>query len=157
MIAEFTATPQPRPRGGIRIKLPFDPAAEWGDRDEYHLGGTVGGRGVRGGVSWIDGEPFLELGPAWCRDAYLKLDAPLQVVLQWEGPEFETLADDVKAAIGADTPARRFFDSLATAYREGYVRWIEEAKRPETRAKRIAETAAALQEGKKQRVEKPRR
>jgi uncharacterized protein YdeI (YjbR/CyaY-like superfamily) len=47
--------------------------------------------------------------------------------------------------------------SLATFYRTGYVRWIEEAKRPETRARRIAETVEALAEGKKQRDERPRR
>jgi uncharacterized protein YdeI (YjbR/CyaY-like superfamily) len=47
--------------------------------------------------------------------------------------------------------ARRFFESLATFYRKGYIRWIEQAKRPETRDRRIAETVAALKAGKRQR------
>lgn len=31
-----------------------------------------------------------------------------------------------------------------------YIRWIEQAKRPETRVRRIAETVAALKAGKRQ-------
>jgi hypothetical protein len=36
-------------------------------------------------------------------------------------------------------------------YRNGYLRWIEGAKRPETRSARIAETLGLLKAGKKQR------
>jgi hypothetical protein len=156
LIVDFTALPEPRKRGGIAIRLPFDPAAEWGERDEYHLNGTIAGRGVRGGVSMVDGRPYLELGPAWCRDAHLDPDTPVQVVLQPEGPQFETLAEDFAKAFGADAKVRRFFDSLPTHYRKNYVRWVEEAKRPETRARRIAETVEALRAGKRQRDEQPR-
>jgi hypothetical protein len=37
----FTATAQARPRGGMAIALPFDPAEAWGDRDRYYLAGTI--------------------------------------------------------------------------------------------------------------------
>ena len=36
-------------------------------------------------------------------------------------------------------------------YRRNYVRWIESAKRPETRAARIADTVALLKAGKRQK------
>ena len=45
--------------------------------------------------------------------------------------------------------ARSFFDGLSPSHRREYLEWITEAKRPETRAKRIADTAEWLAEGKK--------
>jgi ATPase subunit of ABC transporter with duplicated ATPase domains len=41
--------------------------------------------------------------------------------------------------------------SLATFYRNGYIRWIESARRPETRQARITEMIGLLKAGKKQR------
>ena len=47
-------------------------------------------------------------------------------------------------AIRADPQARRFFESLATHYRTNYVSWVDLAKRPETRSRRVAEVVHAL-------------
>ena len=41
------------------------------------------------------------------------------------------------------------FDQFTAAARRDYVEWIVEAKRPETRARRIAQAVAWLAEGKK--------
>jgi hypothetical protein len=51
---------------------------------------------------------------------------------------------DLNAALKNEDAARGFFDSLAYSYRKEWVRWIEEAKRPETRASRLAATVEAL-------------
>ena len=64
----FTATLEPRPRGGIAISLPFDPDAAWGEKDLHYVAGTIGGHGFRGSFAVIDGSAVLELGPSWCRD-----------------------------------------------------------------------------------------
>ena len=60
------------------------------------------------------------------------------------------MAPDIAAALTAAPDARRQFESLATFYRNGFVDWIESAKRPETRAKRIADTVAALRAGRRE-------
>src|ERR1039458_5353539 len=41
-------------------------------------------------------------------------------------------------ALTADSQARAAFDGLAYTHRKEYARWIEDAKRPETRERRIA-------------------
>lgn len=61
------------------------------------------------------------------------------------------MAEDIAAALDAEPAARRLFESLATYSRKNFIRWIEGAKRPETRAKRIAETVATLKSGKRER------
>jgi len=47
--------------------------------------------------------------------------------------------------------AKTFFDKLAYSHQKEYVHWIEEAKRPETRAARIAKTLDMLKKGRKDR------
>ena len=43
------------------------------------------------------------------------------------------------------------FNGLATFYRKGFINGIENAKRPETRTRKIAEMMALLKAGKKQK------
>jgi hypothetical protein len=88
----FTATAQARPRGGIAIALPFDPAEAWGDRDRYYLAGTIEHYRMRATVTPGDPEPTLVLGPAWCRDPRVGPGATLRVSLQPEGPQLDTIA-----------------------------------------------------------------
>jgi hypothetical protein len=64
-------------------------------------------------------------------------------------PREVDLPDDLAAAM--DDAARTAYDGLAFTHRKEWVRWVEEAKRPETRATRIEKTVAALREGKKTR------
>ncbi len=113
--------------------------------------GTIEGRTVRGKLTLVNGEPYLLLGPAWCRDPRVGPGTHATVTLAPEGPQVASLSRDVRDALEAEPEARRYFESLATFYRKGYVRWIDGAKRPETRAKRIEETVAALKAGKRQR------
>jgi len=141
---EFTAQAEPRPRGGIMIELPFDPDAEWGTKDRHYVTGTIGGYGMRGVVSSETDRWVLSLGPSWCRDPRVGPGATLDVVIVPEGPQLDSVAPDIAAALTAAPDARRYFESLATFYRNGFVDWIESAKRPETRTKRIAGTVAAL-------------
>jgi uncharacterized protein YdeI (YjbR/CyaY-like superfamily) len=73
------------------------------------------------------------------------------VVLFPEGPQSESLAPDVATALEAETQAKAFFESLATSYRNTYIKWIESAKRPETHSARISEMINLLKTGKKQK------
>jgi uncharacterized protein YdeI (YjbR/CyaY-like superfamily) len=48
-----------------------------------------------------------------------------------------------------DDAARAAYDGLSYSHRKEWVRWVEEAKRPETRATRIDRTVAGIKEGRK--------
>ena len=100
--ATFTATAEARPRGGIAIRIPVDPAEIWGERDRYYVTGTIERYPMRGVVASRDGEPYLELGPAWCRDPRVGPGASLRVNLSPEGPQIWTLASDFAAALTAE-------------------------------------------------------
>jgi uncharacterized protein YdeI (YjbR/CyaY-like superfamily) len=49
--------------------------------------------------------------------------------------------DDLEAALAAAPPARSNWDAFPPSARRGILEWIVQAKRPETRARRLAETA----------------
>jgi len=57
--------------------------------------------------------------------------------------------DDLRAALDASPRAAATFDAFPTSCRREYVEWVVEAKRPETRAKRIAQAVEWMAEGKR--------
>ena len=52
-------------------------------------------------------------------------------------------------ALARNKKAKESFDKLAPSYRKYYIGWITIAKRPETKKRRIAESIALLEKGKK--------
>jgi hypothetical protein len=66
-----------------------------------------------------------------------------------DAPREVSVPDDLAAAL--DEAARATFDRLSYTHRKEWVRWVEEAKKPETRATRIEKTVASLREGKRSR------
>jgi uncharacterized protein YdeI (YjbR/CyaY-like superfamily) len=63
-------------------------------------------------------------------------------------PELPT-PDDLRAAIDASPSAAATFDTFPPSCRREYVEWVVEAKRPETREKRIAQAVEWMAEGKR--------
>ena len=51
-------------------------------------------------------------------------------------------------ALAEDSEARAAFDRLAYTRRKEYARWINEAKRDETRQRRVAQALEMLRQGK---------
>jgi uncharacterized protein YdeI (YjbR/CyaY-like superfamily) len=58
---------------------------------------------------------------------------------QLDDVENLVVPDDLAAALDANPPAREHWDAFRRSPRRAILEWIAQAKRPETRAKRIAE------------------
>ncbi len=58
---------------------------------------------------------------------------------------------DLRAAFASRPAAEAAFAKLSFTHQREYVEWIEEAKRPDTRARRIAGTLERVPEGKSRR------
>lgn len=148
----FTTPLEAGTRGRLLVRVPFDPDVEWGVKPVHHVTGTVAGHGVRAVVEAADGGWVITMGPAWWRDRSVEPGTSVEVELAPEGPQRADLAEDLAAALEASPAAGAFFDSLAQFYRRAYLRWIDGTKRrPEERARRIAEVVALLERGEKQR------
>lgn len=66
----------------------------------------------------------------------------------------ESLAvpDDLQSALTANPPAADHFAAFSPSCRKAYLYWINGAKRPETRAKRITEAVELIRKNQKQRL-----
>jgi uncharacterized protein YdeI (YjbR/CyaY-like superfamily) len=56
--------------------------------------------------------------------------------------------DDLLSALASNASARQTFEAFSPGKRRDYIEWIIEAKRPDTRAKRLAQSIEWLAEGK---------
>lgn len=56
--------------------------------------------------------------------------------------------DDLAAALKRNAKARKTFEAFSPSHRRDYIEWIVEAKRAQTRARRLATTLQWLAEGK---------
>lgn len=55
---------------------------------------------------------------------------------------------DFKKALAKNSKAKTIFEALSFTHRKEYVRWIEEAKKPETRVVRIEKAVGMIAQGK---------
>jgi len=85
------------------------------------------------------------------RDSGIETGVNVTVRLTLEGPHEGNLAIDIAEALSGNKKAKTFFDGLPTFYRKNFIRWIESAKRDETRARRINEMMNLLEEGKREK------
>lgn len=131
------------------VAIPFSPREAWGAKPRYPVTGTINGIPVRGTLGALKQEYFLRLGAAWMRDSGIDLGTNVQVRLSLEGPQEGNIAPDIRKALTGNKKAKAFFDGLPTFYRKNFIRWIESAKREETRVKRINEMIKLLEEGKR--------
>ena len=139
-------------RNRVMVPVPFDPDTVWGIKSDHRVSGTVNGMNVRASVEPLGDGFGIVLGLAWRRDCGVAPGDVVNVVLSPEGPQRKELAEDIRAALDADPAAGGFFDGLAQFYRQAYLRWIDATKkRPDERARRIAEMVELLLQEKKQR------
>jgi uncharacterized protein YdeI (YjbR/CyaY-like superfamily) len=67
----------------------------------------------------------------------------------YDAPSTATVPEDLRRALVEDERAREFFETLDSANRYAILYQIQDARRPETRARRIAKYVAMLAEQKK--------
>jgi hypothetical protein len=74
----------------------------------------------------------------------------IEVVLD-DTPREVSVPDDLATALTGNAEAREFFAQLSYSRQHAYVSWIEQAKKPDTRASRVTQTVALLADKRPQR------
>lgn len=132
------------------VAIPFDPDEAWGVKEHHYVRGSIAGHHFRGLIDASGTPPILPIGAAWLRDNDVGDGEDVEVLLAPDGHQIDTISPDIADALKAEPQARAFFESVAPFYRNNYIRWIEGAKRPETRRARIAELVRRVVDGQKQ-------
>jgi hypothetical protein len=111
--------------------------------------GTINGHPFRAALeSTADGVRWLRVNKAMREGAGAGIGDAVQLAVL--GPEPDPVAPaDLQAALSPAHEAAALWESLTDIGRRDWIRWIEAAKKPETRARRIVRTVEQLAEGKR--------
>jgi hypothetical protein len=113
---------------------------------------TIGGHTFRTTIAPMGGQYLLGVNAENRTAAGAAAGDELDVEVALDtAPREITVPDDLAAALRADEKASATFDALSYTHRKEWVRWVEEAKKPETRQTRLVKTVEALREGKRAR------
>jgi hypothetical protein len=144
----FEATLE-RHGSGIVVVIPFDLKEAFGSGRPAVLA-TVNGYAFRTTLFTMSGRALLGLNREVREATGVEAGQEVSVELERdEKPRTVEVPSDLAAALEADPAVRKTFAGLSHTHRKEYVRWIEDAKRDETRARRIAKSVELLRTGVK--------
>jgi hypothetical protein len=136
---EFDAT-----LGEKGLVVPFDARAEFGEARPPVVA-VVGGLEIRTRLMVYGGVTYLGLRNAYIAQLGAREGDTLHVVLERDdAPREVDVPPALAEALAADPEAKARFDALAFTHRREYAEWIAEAKRDETRERRVAQTLEKL-------------
>ena len=110
---------------------------------------TVNGYSWRTSVVRMGGEFLVGLNRDVRRQAGVEAGDAVEVGVALDtAPRVVEVPEALAEALAADAQARAFFDGLAYTHRKEYAQWIAEAKRENTRERRVARAIEMLREGR---------
>ena len=146
----FTATLE-RQGPGTFIAVPLDLREKFG-RARPPVRVTINGHTYRSTPGIYDGIAYLPVNKANRAAAGVEAGDIVEVALALDTePRAIDVPADVRAAPDVDAAVAVRFAAMSFSHRREYVEWIEEAKRPETRERRIARAVERVRAGLPQR------
>jgi hypothetical protein len=134
--------------GGAAFDVPARAAAALGERKRPPVTVTIGDYTFRTTVAVYGGQPMIGVNKRHRAAAGVDVGDAFDVVVALdEQPRVVEVPADLAEALVHDAAARAAFDEMSYTHRREYVDWIAEAKRPATRARRVAETVERVRSG----------
>lgn len=132
------------------VRAPLDLTAIYGARGNIKVIGVINGHPYRGSaMPYGDGTHFLVVNKTLREALGVTLGDVVRMTIRPDSaPRIVDAPLDLAAALPANAAAQAYFDRLAPSHRKAYVEWIEAAKRPETRARRVASAVELLAQGR---------
>src|SRR5436305_3752924 len=133
------------------ICVPFDVEKVFGTRARVPVRGTINGFPYRSSISPMGGgKHFMAVNKTMREGARVKGGETISVVMERDDEaRVITLPKDFARAFKGNKEAQAFWKTLSYTHQKEHVRAIEEAKKPETRARRIEKAIEMLAAGKK--------
>jgi len=166
----FTAVIQNAGGGGAFVEIPFDVEAAFGSK-RPKVKAMIEGVPYRGTLTRTPALPGTSARGKCAPGA--SVGGPNHILIVLKGIREQTgrtFGDEVRVSVEADLEvraaavpaelkrafksekeARDFFEKLSYTHQKEYVRWIEEAKKEETRQNRIVKTIEMLKKSRKAR------
>ncbi|MBC8506668.1 MAG: DUF1905 domain-containing protein [Anaerolineales bacterium] len=138
--------------GGAFVRIPFNVEEAFGKK-RVKIKASIDGELYRGTLVRMGSPYHILIVVKAIREIIGKtFGDEVQVVVEEDlEPRVVEVPPDFKAALAEKTRAQTFFEKLSYTHQREYVNWINEAKRDETRQRRVGKTIEMLKEGEKGR------
>ncbi|HSL31130.1 MAG TPA: YdeI/OmpD-associated family protein [Anaerolineales bacterium] len=146
----FSATIQNAGGGGAFVEVPFDVEAVFGSK-RPRVKAVIEGVPYRGILTRMGTDFHMliilkeireKIGKTFGEEVSITVEADTE-------PRVVEVPAGLRKAFRAEKEAKAFFDRLSYTHQREYVMWINEAKREETRQRRIVKAIEMLKEGKR--------
>ncbi len=145
----FTATLAPRGPAAAVVLDEAQVAVIGEGAKRFPVRAVVNGYEWRTTVTRMRGEFLLGLSRDVREGAGAQAGDEVQVELELDTSAREVdVPEALTLALAGDPQARVAFEGLAYTHRKEYARWIQEAKREETRGRRVAQALEMLRAGR---------
>ena len=127
------------------IVLTDDQVAELSDKKVFPVTVTIGDRSFAGRVARMGGENLVGLSKAARQQLQVEVGQHIEVTLSPDdAPRAVELPPELVAAFEQNPAARDAFEALSPSRRKELARTVAEAKKPETRTRRVDAVLAGL-------------
>ncbi len=145
---EITAELVPRGPAAAFVLTEEQVAAVGEGARRFPATATINGHQLRTTVTRMRGEFLFGLSRAAREASQLSPGDTVTFTLSLDtAPREVEVPAALQAALDSDAEARRRFDGLAFTHRKEFARWITEAKRDETRERRVAQALEMIRAG----------
>ena len=145
----ITTTLQPRGPAAA-VVLDDDQVAAIGEgAKRFPVAATIGDYTWRTTVTRMGGEFLLGMSKAVRQGAGAEAGDTVEVLVELDtAPREVEVPEALAAALAGDPVAKAAYDGMAYTHRKEYARWIAEAKKEDTRDRRVAQALEMLREGR---------
>ncbi len=145
----FEARVEPHGKTATFFHVPPEVMEALGPKRRVAVRVTANGHTYRSTVAPMGGEFLLPLNRENRARAGVAAGDTVEIVLERDdAPRVVEVPDDLAAALAGDDAAGQAFGGLSFSHQREYVEWITGAKRPETRARRVAGALERLRGGR---------
>jgi hypothetical protein len=143
----FEGVLEAMPRGGHAVEVPATTAAAIGAKHGTRVRGTMGDAHFRSNLANMSGRLILGVHRATVEAAGVAVGTRVTVTMEPDAGlrDTETLPADLRTALRQHRSAAIAWERLAPSRQREYVKAVLEAKRPETRERRVQRTIDELE------------
>ncbi len=133
------------------IHFPFDVEKTFGARGRVPVRGTLNGAPFRSSIFQMGGQHFMVVNRKLREAAGVSGGETVPVLLERDTePRVVTPPADLARALKANREAQVTWDKLSYTHRREHVEQLEDARKPETRQRRLEKSIALLAAGRKE-------
>ncbi|WP_345436080.1 YdeI/OmpD-associated family protein [Actinoallomurus vinaceus] len=145
----FRATVQSDGKTATGINVPDDVVEGLGGGKRARVKVTINGHAYSTTLGSMRGVTKIPVSAEHRKAAGIAAGDEVDVEIELDdSPQELAVPADLADALRAEAEAQRFFDGLPPSHKKAYVTWIEQAKKAETRERRVARAVEKLREGR---------